>query len=179
MDELTENLITKTTKRARAAFAIGVCEILIDLLEKDHEGTALVRKALDVCWEWETTLRPTGDEIFYFLFQDQDDGLILYESLAEDKEVPIWISITTAILYISWLAFNLAGEKDMPDPLPEVDDESLKYIISNCQDLSPSTKNCINSIGTYLLENHYSPDAGELGKVIPGDEIYSLIATCN
>lgn len=71
---------------AKVAYVLTLTEKLSDQT-KNYEWHYLIRRVLNMCWEWVEEKKHSGDELFYE-FDDEDEGLILIEGYHEVKENP-------------------------------------------------------------------------------------------
>lgn len=118
--------------RLKAGLLLTIAERVMDELN-DREGNELARAALDLAWKWYEGGCVSGDELFAYLFRDDDDGLLYFEELAASDEVAVsaWIVVSTTVLFVSKEAYKAQKVRSLPDPLYEVDDNAIIVAIDS------------------------------------------------
>jgi len=158
-------LISNVSIRGRAGFALSVAEHLLQDLKDDVEGYELALKAINKCWIWIESQNISGNDLFSLLMDENDDGLILHEGMAEETEKNSWITLTTAIIYLAWLAYETGNIKERPGPVHEVDDDAIQTLMAYAEKSKSYNTTYISGLYSYV-EANYSGDPKELGKKI-------------
>lgn len=69
------------TQRDKAIFAIRLAEKANFYLQADNQN--MVKEALSLCWKWIETESDLGEELYYFL-DNEENGFTLLQEFEED-----------------------------------------------------------------------------------------------
>jgi len=171
-----KSFVKNVTTRAKIAFVLGISEHLLDKLVDDLEGIEKARRSLDIAWEWQEYLQLSGDQIFELLIDEDDDGLILHESMAEEgtNMLSAWLTLTTSIIYVSWCAYQHQNNTDMPSPVCEVDDNAVELVVQHAQQVETCNVRAIEQIGNFLVAEHSANSLQEIGSPISREFVSSF-----
>jgi len=161
---------------AKVAYLLTLTEKIM-VKTKNYEWYHLVRKMMDMCWEWVEEKKHSGDEL-YERFDDEDDGLILIEGNDEIKENPqakfVLFCIMDAVCYAIWKAYQYENADDVPQILEMESDQSIDQFIERIEKVDGYQEVWAEYLKQYLLE-HYPASSD---KKIKKDEILSQISIC-
>lgn len=163
MKYCADQIISRVSIRGKVSFVLAIVEHLLDDLKADNEGYKMVIQALDKAWEWQENLNLSGDELFSLLMDENDDGLILHEGMADKSVKSSWIALTSAIIYVSWLAYKVKDEKIMPSAVHEVDDNAVSTVLENAEKSKIFNQDYVFWLCSYIMETCSSKIPDEIG----------------
>ncbi|MBA4496438.1 Imm6 family immunity protein [Paenactinomyces guangxiensis] len=159
---------------AKVAYLLTLTEKIMDQT-KNCEWYHLVRKMMDMCWEWVEEKKHSADEL-YERFDDEDDGLILIEGYDEIKENPqakfVLFCIIDAVCYAIWQAYQYEKSDYIPQVLEMESDQSIDQFMERIEKVDEYQKRWAERLKQYLLER-CSPASSD--NKIKKDEILSQI----
>jgi hypothetical protein len=138
----------------KVGFFLGMSELIIHNMD-GNDYIDKIREALDLCWIWHETKRPTGDEI-YSLLDDGTEfgGLFIYMQLDKsEKNEIIWDAIIDAVSYVNHEAFIFKNEKYVPEPIENVDDDIIEHFYNCCKVIHPDYETAMEKLVDYLKNN--------------------------
>lgn len=123
----------------KLAFYIGISEKCI-ALEYDERLYAVVRNALDRCWDWLISRKYDGD-YFYELLDNEENGItILQEEIDDGREEAVLNCVINTVAFASRLAYDENNAEYYPEPIEMVDDSLVEHLLT-CFDM------CFNNDG--------------------------------
>ncbi len=151
----------------RLAFYIGISEKCITL-EKDERLYAVVRNALDCCWDWLITKKYDGD-FLYLLLDNEEDGItVILEEIDNEPEEAILNCAIDTVAFTSRMAYDRANAKYYPEPIELVDDELVKHLLE-CFNICFNDDSFVNDLLNFLISaknNNYSEWKHEIQNMI-------------
>ncbi|SFJ64842.1 Imm6 family immunity protein [Thermoflavimicrobium dichotomicum] len=159
---------------AKVAYLLTLTEKIMDKIE-NYEWYHLVRKMMDMCWEWVEEKKHSGDEL-HERFDDEDDGLILiegYDEIEENSQAEfVLFCIIDAVCYAIWQAYQYEKSDYIPQYLEMESDQSIDQFMEKIRKVDGYQEEWTEHLKQYLLEL-YSPASSD--KKIKKDEILSQI----
>lgn len=152
--------IHTTTIRARAAFVLAVAE---DVFAVIRIGRDLAREALNAGWEWEEKGNGTGDSLYDFFENPEEEGLWRYESQAPEEEKNAWTTLTSAMCYVTWHAYRTDGAKSMPTPIEEVSEDVVAQTVEVARKIPCFREERVDRIEEFLNSNCQAARPEDLG----------------
>jgi len=133
------------TVRARASFFLALAEKLFEGIDNEDEGYAQAREALENCWSWLEGKEVTADELYKYLENVDDTGLMVfaYEVKDDPGKISIWNTVITSLMYIIWQAYRLEGAEYVPQTIEAVDETIIDYLIEYASECQSYNKNWI------------------------------------
>ena len=121
---------SKLNIEKKCDFAITIGKLASDYLN-DNNAKGLVDEAFEIARQWNGTLGDIGEKLYYYL-DNEENGFTLFQEM-EDDEVIInaWNCIIDAIAYVSKAAYEIKGEKYLPEPIEIVDDNTISHMIQS------------------------------------------------
>lgn len=154
--------ISNTSVRARVALCLGITESILDEVKGDRDGYTLTQKALHTAWGWVEGNPVKANEFNALLMDENEDGLLIYEQNAVDKNealVYAWITITSCISYVAWQVYKQENTCP-PGGISEVDEDVVEQLLTYATKLHSCNTDMIQSISDYLV-THYATDNPE------------------
>ena len=130
-------MLSSLNSNEKVAFFLGIGELTLKNMT-ENEYLIKVREALDLCWDWYETKKPTGDEIYSYLDDGTEfGGLFIYMQMDQEKaNEKIWDVLVDAITYINREAYEFNNEKHVPSPIENVDDDLVDHFIDSANMVS-------------------------------------------
>lgn len=140
---------------AQVAFLLGLSETIVELLSSSLEYED-VTNALKVCWEWFENKRYSGDEIYYLL-DDGTEFFGLYMQM-QDESNPlrelVWGCIVDAVSFTDWKAYQYRGEKYLPAPIENVDEDLVQQFLDSFYRIKDTNKDMATNFISYLTTSN-------------------------
>jgi hypothetical protein len=96
---------------------------------------------------------------------EDEEGLLIHEQEASEDMVSAWVTITTAIAYVAWQAYQQKDEFP-PGALCEVSEDIVEQVIEYASKTNVYDADFVNKLSEYLLSSFRTKNANELGKPI-------------
>ncbi|SEM68416.1 Imm6 family immunity protein [Lihuaxuella thermophila] len=142
---------------AKVAYVLTLTEKITEKT-RNYEWYHLVRRMIDMCWEWVEEKKHSGDEL-YERFDDEDDALVLIEGYGEIQDNPqnklILFCIIDAVCYAIWQAYQCEKSKYLPQVLEMESDQSIDRFMEKIKKVDGYQERWAEHLKRYLLE-HYS-----------------------
>lgn len=116
------------TQRDKAIFAIRLAEKANFYLQADNQN--MVKEALSLCRKWIETESDLGEELYYFLDNEENGFTLLQEFEEDDIKISAWNCIIDAIAIVSRMAYEKMGQRFFPEAIEIVDDNTFSHMIS-------------------------------------------------
>jgi hypothetical protein len=146
--------VTQLRSDAQVAYLLTLSETIIQKLS-GSDGYEKASEALKACWDWVETKRVSGDCLYDFLDTIDETGLFILMQLEKDAvKQRVWICVVSAISYTTWKAYQERGEKYLPAPIEEVDEDFILYFIEQFHAIGARYKEISEKLLQFLLENH-------------------------
>jgi hypothetical protein len=165
MERDVNKIISNVSIRGRAGFVLAIAEHLLKDLKSDSDGYDLAVKSINSSWQWVENQDISGDELFALLIDEDDDGLILHEGMADESLKNFWITLTTAILYLAWLSYEVGHVRVRPGPVHEVDDDAIDVLIEYAEKSKSFDKEYVLRLYDFIVKN-YLGDSKTLGNKV-------------
>lgn len=131
-------------QRNKAIFAIRLAEKASFYLQVDNQN--IVKEALLLCWEWIETEIALGEELYFFL-DNEENGFTLLQEFEEDSiKISAWNCIIDAIAILSRMAYEKMGQRFFPEAIEIVDDSTFSHMISALIFCNDTEKDFIASV---------------------------------
>lgn len=167
--------IYKITVRARVAFYLIISEKVFERIAIDQDEYPFIRNVLDECWKWLEGQEIAAEELWTYL--ESEDKLTINDiawKLKDNKDkAPILKTITMALMYVVWKAFERDGE-GMPESIEEVDESAIEYLIEYAKGCINFEDIWIDKLEKYMLEN-YTINENEYGEPIKKSIVMEVI----
>jgi hypothetical protein len=160
-------LINEVSIRGRVSFVLAIAEQVVEELSGSPDGYSLAQEAIEKAWEWQGTLEITGDNLYAYLENEDDSGLLVHEWEAneDDEEVcSAWISLTSAIAYVTWHAYKQNGINVMPSSIWEVSEDTIGQVLDYAMRTSVYNPEFTRRLIDYLVSECRSTDSSDLGE---------------
>lgn len=132
------------SQRDKVIFAIRLAEKANFYLQVDNQN--IVKKALSLCWKWIETESDLGDELYFFLDNEENGFTLLQEFEEDDIKVSAWNCIIDAIAIVSRMAYERMGQRFFPEAIEIVDDSTFSHMISSLISCDDTEKDYIASV---------------------------------
>lgn len=171
------DFISSITIRARVAFYLAIAESLFNVIKKDEKGYAEARNALDKCWKWLEGEEVAGDTLYESLENEDDTGLLVFGSMAAGNplKLAVWNTLATALMYVIWQAYEVEGEKYLPQTIEEVNETMIDDLLSCASESDQFNVSWFEELKQYLLEKYPANEPNQLGKPIGKTEVMDLL----
>src|SRR5207244_2113165 len=120
---------------------------------------------IDDAWRWETGNDVSADQIYSYLDNPEESGLVFLEPSLPKEAQAGCSAIISALSYVSWHAYRAAKKTIMPSPIHEVNEGIVNEVVEfarQCPSCSMSTVDCIAN----LLTETSKGDPSALGNPI-------------
>ena len=132
------------TQRDKAIFAIRLAEKANFYLQADNQN--MVKEALSLCRKWIETESDLGEELYYFLDNEENGFTLLQEFEEDDIKTSAWNCIIDAIAIVSRMAYEKMGQRFFPEAIEIVDDSTFSHMISALIFCNDTEKDYIASV---------------------------------
>lgn len=132
------------TQRDKAIFAIRLAEKANFYLQADNQN--MVKEALSLCWKWIETESDLGEELYFFLDNEENGFTLLQEFEEDDIKISAWNCIIDAIAIVSRMAYEKMGQRFFPEAIEIVDDGTFSHMISALIFCNDTEKDYIASV---------------------------------
>lgn len=150
------NNFNKISSDAKVAYFLGLSEIIIPKL-LDSENYLAVRTSLNKCWEWLEYKKLEADDLYWYLENMDDTGIItLMQSEEDEEKLKVWICIGDAVAYTIRQAYEYQGDEYLPSTIEGVDiEETYEEFDKNFNEIMSSISDKIkNNFLEYLIKKH-------------------------
>lgn len=141
---------------AKVAYVLTLTEKILDQT-KNYEWHYLVRRIMDMCWEWVEEKKYSADDIYYE-FDDEDDALVYIEGYKEVEENPqlqlIVFCMFDGLCYAIWKAYQYEGERSVPQYFESESDQSIDEFMKKIRKVDGYQEDWTERLKQYLLENY-------------------------
>lgn len=132
------------TQRDKAIFAIRLAEKANFYLQADNQN--MVKEALSLCWKWIETESDLGEDLYFFLDNEENGFTLLQEFEEDDIKTSAWNCIIDAIAIVSRMAYEKMGQRFFPEAIEIVDDSTFSHMISALIFCNDTEKDYIASV---------------------------------
>lgn len=116
---------------AKVAYVLGLCEKVINNLS-DSKGFEEARDSLNACWEWLEKKEINADDLYWYLENVDDTGVITIMQLEENEDkINSWVCLGDAIAFTVKAAYEYQGETYLPATIEGVDIDTIKELDNN------------------------------------------------
>lgn len=165
MSDTLNKFVETVTIRARVAYVLGIAEHIISDIKSDYEGYLLAVDAIKTAWAWQNNASVNANILNEYLMNEDEEGLLIHEQEADETMVSAWVTITTAIAYVAWHAYQQKNEFP-PGALCEVSEDILEQVIEYASKTNVYEADFVNKLSEYLLSRCSTKNSQELGKPI-------------
>jgi hypothetical protein len=165
MSDTLNKFVETVTIRARVAYVLGIAEHIISDIKSDYSGYLLAKEAIKTAWAWQNNASVSADVLNEYLMNEDEEGLLIHEQEASEDMVSAWVTITTAIAYVAWQAYQQKDEFP-PGALCEVSEDIVEQVIEYASKTNVYDADFVNKLSEYLLSSFRTKNANELGKPI-------------
>ncbi|MBC6310981.1 hypothetical protein HCJ66_15700 [Listeria sp. FSL L7-1582] len=137
----------------------GQVALLLVLSEKisskisDSKNFSIARKGLDACWEWLEEKKIEADNLYWYLENLDDTGILTVMQTEEDEEkLKVWICIADAVAFTIKEAYDFQGDKYLPATIEAIDIDTVEEFDTNLEDIYDSAAANKEKIINYFLE---------------------------
>lgn len=171
------DFIFTITERARAAFYLIVSEKVLEGIGVNQDEYPFVREVLNKCWNWLAGQNITPEELWTCLESEEEFTISDVEWKVKDnkEKLPIIKTITVALMYVIWRAFEKDGE-GLPESIEEVDEGAIKYLVEYANECVGFKAIWIDELKDYMVKN-YKISENEYGEPIEKN-IMTEVAKC-
>lgn len=160
---------------AKVAYILTLTEKLVEQT-KNYEWYGLIRRVLNMCWEWVEEKKYEADDIYYE-FDDEDDAVVYIEGYKEVQVNPrlkfLFFCIFDGLCYAIWKAYQYEGEQHfVPQYFESESDQSIHEFTKKIKQVDGYQEEWAERLKEYLLENY---PAGS-DKKIKREELLNQIA---
>lgn len=170
-------LMENISIRARIAFYLIIVEKAIQNLPKDSIGYANARETLDKCWDVCEGINLSGDELCYYLENEEGTGLMVFSSEVMDDTIlePIWLTIITATMYAIWQTYKINNDPYLPESIEQVDENAIDYLIESAIKCEGISIEFIEDLKNRFISKYKVNDMDEIGEAIEKNYIIKSI----
>jgi hypothetical protein len=161
--------VEMVTIRARVAYVLGIAEHIISDIKSDSSGYLLAKEAIKTAWAWQNNASVSADVLNEYLMNEDEEGLLIHEQEASEDMVSAWVTITTAIAYVAWHAYQQKDEFP-PGALCEDRYDVVEQVIEYASKTNVYDADFVNKLSEYLISSFRTKNANELGKPINREE---------
>jgi len=165
MSDTLNKFVETVTIRARVAYVLGIAEHIISDIKSDSSGYLLAKEAIKTAWAWQNNASVSADVLNEYLMNEDEEGLLIHEQEASEDMVSAWVTITTAIAYVAWHAYQQKDEFP-PGALCEVSEDIVEQVIEYASKTNVYDADFVNKLSEYLISSFRTKNANELGKPI-------------
>lgn len=163
--------VTQLPSVAQVAYLLALSEKIIQKLSGSN-GYEKALEALKACWDWVETKRVSGDCLYAFLDTIDETGLLILMQLEEDAtKQRVWNCVVSAISYTTWKAYQERGEKHLPAPIEEVDEDLILYFIEEFHAIGNRYKKISDKLLQFLLTQYLK----ENNRVVHRESMISVV----
>jgi hypothetical protein len=156
--------IRNLSSDGQVAFLLALSNKIVDIISTSV-GYEQAKEALEVCWSWVEKKNVTGDNIYEYLDNEDETGLVIQMQFEEDgRRVNVWNCIVDAIAFTSWKAYQHDGEKHLPAPIEEVDEDLIDHFLTAFHAVDSSNAQITERLVNYLLENYPTENSNPIVK---------------
>lgn len=147
------------SSEAKVAYFLGLSELIIQKL-LDSKHYKVIRTSIDKCWQWLESKEIDADDLFWYLENIDDTGIItLMQSEKDDKKLKVWICIGNALAYTIRLAYEHQGDQYLPATIEGVnEEETFNEFENNFNEITSVDTKRIKSDFLMHLVNYYLKD---------------------
>lgn len=113
-------------QKDKAVFAIRLAEKANFYLQADRQN--MVEEALSLCWKWIETESDLGEELYFFLDNEESGFTLLQEFEEDDIKISAWNCIIDAIAIVSRMAYERMGQRFFPEAIEIIDDSTFFHM---------------------------------------------------
>jgi len=165
MNDTLNKFIQTVTIRARVAYVLGIAEHIISEVKSDYDGYLLAKEAIKTAWAWQNNASVSADVLNEYLMNEDEEGLLIHEQEASEDMVSAWVTITTAIAYVAWQAYQQKNEFP-PGALCEVSEDIVEQVIEYASQTNVYDAYFVKKLSEYLNTKCSTNKSNELGKPI-------------
>ncbi|MBC2118059.1 Imm6 family immunity protein [Listeria booriae] len=137
----------------------GQVALLLALSEKvsskisNSKNFSIAREGLDACWKWLEEKEPVADDLYWYLENLDDTGILTVMQTEEDEvKLKAWICIADAVAFTIKEAYDFQGDKYLPATIEAVDIDTVEEFDTNFDDIYELTSADKEKIIKYFLE---------------------------
>lgn len=119
----------------------------------------LSKKAIEACWIWLEKKDLYGDNLFYYLSNEESNDLVEQQATTKNrKDMDLLNCIINAVLFTSKKAYEFEGEKYYPQSIESIDNTLYNQTKQTLFKNNPEFKEIISSIEkklpSFLLDDN-------------------------
>jgi len=165
MSNTLNQFVETVTIRARVAYVLGIAEHIISDIKNDYDGYLLAVDAIKTAWAWQNNASVSADVLNEYLMNEDEEGLLIHEQEADETMVSAWVTITTAIAYVAWHAYQQKNEFP-PGALCEARYDVVEQVIEYASKTNVFDADFVNKLSEYMISRCRTKNPNELGKPI-------------
>ena len=109
----------------QTTFLMSLTDLIIDDI-KCSQGYSSAIEAVKKCWDWIKYKSVCADDLYDYLENIEDTGVLTYLSLEKDPHrEKVWICIGNSLAYTIWAAYKYENQKHRPQTIECVDNETI------------------------------------------------------
>ncbi|WP_260450255.1 Imm6 family immunity protein [Listeria booriae] len=114
---------------------------------------SIAREGLDACWKWLEEKKTVADDLYWYLENLDDTGILTVMQTEEDEvKLKAWICIADALAFTIKEAYDFQGDKYLPATIEAVDINTVEEFDTNFDDIYELTSANKEKIMKYFLE---------------------------
>src|SRR5215469_2245475 len=159
-------LLEGLTIRARAAYYLAVAESVFAAAPPDDGSLEIARQSMNMAWQWIEGASVEAEELDWYL-ENEDTGLQFF--IKNNTS----ITISAALGYVIWRAYQAEGAKDLPQTINEVTEEMILDLHRFAERTGRFDHQLARRVLNYLQANYSTSKIDDLGGPILRREIAS------
>ena len=160
-------LLDGITIRARASYYLAVAESVFAAAPPDDGSLEIARQAMNMAWQWIEGASVEADELDGCL-EDEDTGLQFF--IKNNTS----ITISAALAYVIWGAYQAEGRKVLPQTINEVTEQIMILDLHRFAELTGRFDHQLaRRLLNYLRANYTTSKIDDLGGPILQRDIAS------
>ncbi|WP_167629697.1 Imm6 family immunity protein [Listeria valentina] len=115
----------KLQTEAKAVYFLGLCDTITPRL-KQSKSYKYIIAALDSCWQWVIEKNVEADDLYFYLENLEDTGVLTLMQFPENEEnLDVWVCVADALLFTIYCAYKYQGDEYLPETVESIDYEEL------------------------------------------------------
>ena len=162
----SKDVKTKCSIRGRVAFVLALSEKCIQQLRYSEKVFQLARKALEEAWKWEEGGKIDGDQLDYYLENEEEQSLAVYGCNPPEQSSAAIMAITSALAFVIWHAYKKDGITRMSSTIHEVNESVIDEVVGFALKSPGFDSTFIKCLAEYLVKHCGRSNPDELGSSI-------------
>lgn len=154
---------TRCSIRGRVAFVLAIADQCTEPLRYNEEVFQLAASALQEAWNWQEGQTVTGDQLDYYLENDEEESLAVYGCDPPESASAAVMAITSAVAFVIWHAYKKDEITAVSSTIHEVSESVIDDVVGFAIK-SPGFEGAfVSCVADYLVKRCATSDSNELG----------------